>query len=61
MPREWTSLGCINSCYPLLASIKLLNVDDDAPGIAEKYRQRAFDSFVQLDDTDGKTQGFGLG
>jgi two-component system OmpR family sensor kinase len=38
-----------------------LIVDDDGPGIPEPDRQRAFESFVQLDHTRGKKAGFGLG
>ncbi len=38
-----------------------LSVDDDGPGIPEQDRQRAFDSFVQLDSTGAKKTGFGLG
>jgi two-component system OmpR family sensor kinase len=38
-----------------------LLVDDDGPGIPEKDRQRAFDSFVQLESTGTNKPGFGLG
>jgi signal transduction histidine kinase len=38
-----------------------LSVDDDGPGIPERDRKRAFESFVQLDKTRNKKTGFGLG
>jgi two-component system OmpR family sensor kinase len=38
-----------------------LIVDDDGPGIPEQDRKRAFESFVQLDQTQSKKTGFGLG
>jgi two-component system OmpR family sensor kinase len=38
-----------------------LLVDDDGPGIPEKDRQRAFESFVQLKSTGTGKTGFGLG
>jgi len=38
-----------------------LLVDDDGPGIPDRDRQRVFESFVQLDNGDGKKTGFGLG
>jgi two-component system, OmpR family, sensor kinase len=38
-----------------------LFVDDDGPGIPEKDRQRALQSFVQLNQSNGKKTGFGLG
>jgi two-component system OmpR family sensor kinase len=38
-----------------------LQVDDDGPGIPEKDRQRAFDSFVQLETHRSNKTGFGLG
>jgi signal transduction histidine kinase len=38
-----------------------LLVDDDGPGIPESDRKRAFESFVQLDQTGNKKTGFGLG
>jgi two-component system OmpR family sensor kinase len=38
-----------------------LIVDDDGPGIPQRDRERAFESFVQLDHTRGKKTGFGLG
>jgi two-component system OmpR family sensor kinase len=41
--------------------INELLVDDDGPGIPEQDRKRAFDSFVQLDQTRNKKTGFGLG
>jgi two-component system, OmpR family, sensor kinase len=41
--------------------INELLVDDDGPGIPEADRKRAFESFVQLDQTRHKKTGFGLG
>jgi two-component system OmpR family sensor kinase len=41
--------------------INQLLVDDDGPGIPEPDRKRAFESFVQLDQTGNKKAGFGLG
>jgi two-component system OmpR family sensor kinase len=41
--------------------INELLVDDDGPGIPELDRKRAFESFVQLDQTRNKKAGFGLG
>ena len=41
--------------------VNQLFVDDDGPGIPEKDRYRALESFVQLDQTSGKKTGFGLG
>jgi two-component system, OmpR family, sensor kinase len=38
-----------------------LFVDDDGPGIPEKDRNRALESFVQLDQSGAKKGGFGLG
>jgi signal transduction histidine kinase len=38
-----------------------LVVDDDGPGIPEQDRGRVFESFVQLEQTGAKKQGFGLG
>jgi signal transduction histidine kinase len=38
-----------------------LFVDDDGPGIPEKDRRRALESFVQLNQGNGKKMGFGLG
>jgi two-component system OmpR family sensor kinase len=38
-----------------------LVVDDDGPGIPEQDRERVFESFVQLQQTGAKKQGFGLG
>ncbi len=38
-----------------------LLVDDDGPGIPEPDRNRAFEPFVQLDQTRNKKAGFGLG
>ena len=38
-----------------------LIIDDDGNGIPEQDRRRAFDSFVQLDNTEKKGTGFGLG
>jgi len=41
--------------------VNQLFVDDDGPGIPEKDRYRALESFVQLDQASGKKTGFGLG
>jgi len=41
--------------------INELLVDDDGPGIPEPDRERAFESFVQLDQMRNKKAGFGLG
>jgi two-component system OmpR family sensor kinase len=41
--------------------VNQLLVDDDGPGIPEKDRDRALESFVQLDQAGGKKTGFGLG
>jgi len=41
--------------------VNQLWVDDDGPGIPEKDRHRALESFVQLDQGGGKKTGFGLG
>ena len=41
--------------------VNQLLVDDDGPGIPEKDRHRALESFVQLDQANGKKAGFGLG
>ena len=41
--------------------VNQLFVDDDGPGIPEKDRHRALESFVQLDQSNGKKAGFGLG
>jgi hypothetical protein len=38
-----------------------LFVGDDGPGIPEKDRQRALESFVQPEQSSGKKSGFGLG
>jgi two-component system, OmpR family, sensor kinase len=38
-----------------------LTVDDDGPGIAEKDRERVFESFVQLERSGARKVGFGLG
>ncbi len=35
-------------------------VEDDGPGVQEKYRVKIFDSFIQLDNQN-KNKGFGLG
>src|ERR1700678_1075096 len=40
--------------------VNQLSVDDDGPGIAEKDRDRALESFVQLDQAKDKKAGFGL-
>ncbi|MGB6310029.1 MAG: ATP-binding protein [Steroidobacteraceae bacterium] len=41
--------------------VNQLLVDDDGPGIPEKDRLRALESFVQLEQSSGKKTGFGLG
>jgi two-component system OmpR family sensor kinase len=41
--------------------VNQLLVDDDGPGIPEKDRDRALESFVQLDHAGAKKTGFGLG
>jgi len=41
--------------------VNQLSVDDDGPGIPEKDRRRALESFVQLNQSNGKKTGFGLG
>jgi two-component system OmpR family sensor kinase len=41
--------------------VNQLLVDDDGPGIPEKDRDRALESFVQLDQAKDKKAGFGLG
>jgi two-component system OmpR family sensor kinase len=41
--------------------VNQLLVDDDGPGIPEKDRYRALESFVQLDQAGAKKTGFGLG
>jgi two-component system, OmpR family, sensor kinase len=42
-------------------AVNQLIVDDDGPGIPEKDRRRVFDSFVQLDHSEVRKTGFGLG
>jgi two-component system, OmpR family, sensor kinase len=41
--------------------VNQLLVDDDGPGIPEKDRHKALESFVQLNQASGKKMGFGLG
>jgi two-component system, OmpR family, sensor kinase len=41
--------------------VNQLFVDDDGPGIPEKDRNRALESFVQLEQSGAKKAGFGLG
>lgn len=41
--------------------VNQLFVDDDGPGIPEKDRHMALESFVQLDQASSKKMGFGLG
>lgn len=41
--------------------VNQLFVDDDGPGIPEKDRHRALESFVQLEQSGAKKAGFGLG
>jgi two-component system OmpR family sensor kinase len=43
------------------SGINELLVDDDGPGIPDKDKQRAFKSFVQLDNAGANKSGFGLG
>lgn len=38
-----------------------VQVDDDGPGVPEAERQRIFDSFVRLRQTESQGAGFGLG
>jgi two-component system OmpR family sensor kinase len=42
----------VHVAFTVQGGINQLLVDDDGPGIPEKDRQRAFDSFVQLGSTD---------
>jgi two-component system OmpR family sensor kinase len=51
----------VRLAFTVRDGINQLLVDDDGPGIPEKDRQRAFDSFVQLESTGAKKTGFGLG
>lgn len=51
----------VHLVFKVQDGVNQLLVDDDGPGIPEKDRQRAFDSFVQLEPIGGKKTGFGLG
>jgi two-component system, OmpR family, sensor kinase len=51
----------IRVTFNVHAGVNELFVDDDGPGIPEKDRHRALDSFVQLEQNGGKKGGFGLG
>jgi two-component system OmpR family sensor kinase len=51
----------VHLAFTVRDGLNQLLVDDDGPGIPEKDRQRAFDSFVQLEPTTTHKTGFGLG
>jgi two-component system, OmpR family, sensor kinase len=51
----------VHLAFTVQDSVNQLLVDDDGPGIPEKDRQRAFDSFVQLESPRTNMTGFGLG
>jgi two-component system OmpR family sensor kinase len=51
----------VHLAFTVQDGMNKLLVDDDGPGIPEKDRQRAFDSFVQLESTGLNKTGFGLG
>jgi two-component system OmpR family sensor kinase len=51
----------IRVSFNMQNGVNQLFVDDDGPGIPEKDRYRALESFVQLDQAGGKKTGFGLG
>jgi two-component system, OmpR family, sensor kinase len=51
----------VHLAFAVHDGLNQLLVDDDGPGIPEKDRQRAFDSFVQLESTRTNKTGFGLG
>ncbi|MGA2398448.1 MAG: ATP-binding protein [Steroidobacteraceae bacterium] len=51
----------VHLAFTVEDGVNRLLVDDDGPGIPEKDRQRAFDSFVQLESTRTNKAGFGLG
>jgi two-component system OmpR family sensor kinase len=51
----------VHLAFTVQDGLNQLLVDDDGPGIPEKDRQRAFDSFVQLESTRTNKTGFGLG
>jgi len=53
--------GEVQLAFTVQDGMNQLLVDDDGPGIPEKDRQRAFDSFVQLESTGTGKTGFGLG
>lgn len=47
--------------FATVNGVNHLFVDDDGPGIPEADRHRVFESFVQLERTEGRKTGFGLG
>jgi len=51
----------IHLTFTVQDGINQLLVDDDGPGIPEKDRVRAFDSFIQLEAIRTNKTGFGLG
>jgi two-component system OmpR family sensor kinase len=51
----------VHLAFTVQDGLNQLLVDDDGPGIPEKDRDRAFDSFVQLESSRTNKTGFGLG
>jgi two-component system OmpR family sensor kinase len=51
----------VHLAFTVQDGLNQLLVDDDGPGIPEKDRHRAFDSFVQLESPRTDKTGFGLG
>ncbi len=51
----------VHLAFTVEDGLNQLLVDDDGPGIPEKDRHRAFDSFVQLESPRTNKTGFGLG
>jgi two-component system OmpR family sensor kinase len=51
----------VHLAFTVQDGLNQLLVDDDGPGIPEKDRHRAFDSFVQLESPRTNKTGFGLG
>jgi two-component system OmpR family sensor kinase len=51
----------VHLAFTVQDGLNQLLVDDDGPGIPEKDRDRAFDSFVQLESPRTNKTGFGLG
>jgi two-component system, OmpR family, sensor kinase len=51
----------VHLAFTVQGGLNQLLVDDDGPGIPEKDRHRAFDSFVQLESPRTNKTGFGLG